>query len=59
MYNEDQYPEQSVSRADWRLDPSYEADRLSTDPGMLSDPVETAAYTDRIAQRSAGWFRAF
>lgn len=59
MYNDEQYPELSRNGAGLRLDPSYEADRLSTDPGMISDPVETVAYTDRIAQRSSGWFKTF
>lgn len=59
MYNEDQFPELPHSGGAWRLDPSYEADRLSTDPGMVEDPVETAVYLDRIAQRSAGWFRSY
>jgi hypothetical protein len=59
MYNEDQYPDLPYGEGGWRLDPSYEADRLSTDFGMVSDPVETATYIDRIAQRSSGWFRSF
>ena len=59
MFNEEQFPELPFNDGNWRLDPSYEADRLSTDPGMVTDPVETATYIDRIAQRSAGWFRSF
>lgn len=59
MHKEENYPELHSEAAGWRVDPSCEADRLSTTPIMMSDPVETAHYIDRIAQRSAGWFRSY
>jgi hypothetical protein len=57
MYYEDQYPDPSWGDESRRPDPSYDANELSTHAGVLTDPAETAAYYDRISQRSAGWFR--
>jgi hypothetical protein len=59
MYNEDQYPDLPYGDAGWRQDPSFDANELSAPMGILTDPVETATYVDRIAQRSAGWFRLY
>lgn len=57
MHNEEHCPELQVEGAS-RLDPVHEAG-LSTESGMVNDPVETANHIDRIAWRSAGWFRSY
>jgi len=57
VHHEDQYPDPSWEDDGKRHDPSYEANELSTHAGVFTDPVERAAYRDRISQVSGGWFR--